>query len=193
FDENKNGTLEKNEVGSSAALATRFPQCDRDKDGHISKHEYDNFERLFDKSQNGVLAIKPGGRGDASSSHLAWHFEKFAPFCASPLFYENRVFIVKDGGILTSLDAQTGQAKKSGRVMGPGNYYASPVAGDGKIYLLSQRGTLSVVNAADQWQVIHSAEFGEECFATPALLDGHIYLRTSGHVYCFGQQAAVGN
>jgi outer membrane protein assembly factor BamB len=193
FDENKNGTLEKNEVSNSAALASRFPQCDRNKDGHISQKEYDNFEMLFDKSQNGVLAIKPGGQGEASSSHLEWHYEKFAPFCASPLCYENRIFIVKDGGILTCLDAKTGQAKKSGRVMGTGNYYASPVGGDGKLYLLSQRGTLSVVSAADQWQVIHSAEFGEECFATPALLDGRIYLRTSGHLYCFGPMDAAGN
>ena len=114
------------------------------------------------------------------------------PFCASPLCYQDRVFIVKDGGILTCIDAATGKANKSGRVMGTSNYYASPVAGDGKIYLLSQRGTLSVVNAADQWQVIHSAEFGDECFATPALLDGRIYLRTSGHLYCFGVMTLAG-
>ena len=87
---------------------------------------------------------------------------------------------------------QTGEAHKSGRVMGTGNYYASPVGGDGKVYLLSQRGTLSVVSAADQWQVIHSAEFGEEGYATPALLDGRIYLRTSGHLYCFGVAEAAG-
>jgi outer membrane protein assembly factor BamB len=185
FDENKNGTLEKGEVGSSAAIKSRFSQCDRDKNGHITRQEYDTFEMLFDKSQNGVLAIKPGCRGDASQSHLAWRYDKFSPFCASPLFYDGRLFIVKDGGILTCLEAATGKAHKSGRVTGTTNYYASPVAGDGKLYLLSQRGTLSVVSAADQWQVLHSAEFGEECFATPALLDGRIYLRTSGHLYCF--------
>ncbi len=185
YDENKNGMLETNEVGNSAALKTRFAQCDRDKDGHITRQEYDNFEMLFAKSQNGVLAIKPGCRGEATDTNLVWRYEKFAPFCASPLCYRDRVFIVKDGGILTCIDAATGKAYKSGRVMGTSNYYASPVAGDGKIYLLSQRGTLSVVSAADQWQTIHSAEFGDECFATPVLLDGLIYLRTSAHLYCF--------
>lgn len=194
FDENKNGTLEPSEVGSSAALKTRFAQCDRDKDGHITRKEYDTFEMLFAKSQNGVLAIKPGCRGDATETNLLWRYDKFSPFCASPLFYRDRIYTVKDGGILTCIDAATGKAFKSGRVMGTNNYYASPVAGDGKIYLLSQRGTLSVVSAADQWQVIHSAEFGEECFATPALLDGCIYLRTSGHLYCFGSPPlAAGN
>jgi outer membrane protein assembly factor BamB len=191
-DENKNGLLESTEVASSAALKSRFLQCDRDKDGHITKLEYDQFEMLFDLSQNATLAIRPGGEGDVTNSHVAWRYEKFTPFVASPLFHEDRVYTVKDGGILTCLDAKTGQAHKSGRVMGTGNYYASPVAGDGKVYLLSQRGTLSVVSAASQWQVLHSAEFGEECYATPALLDGRIYLRTSGHLYCFGEEVAAG-
>lgn len=192
FDENKNGMLEKEEVGNSAALKTRFAQCDRDKDGHISQQEYETFAMLFDKSQNGVLAIKPGCRGDATDTNVAWRFDKFTPFCASPLLYHGRVFVVKDGGILTCLDAATGKAFKSARVAGTGNYYASPVGGDGKVYLMSQKGTLSVVKAADQWQVIHTADFGEECFATPALIDGCIYLRTSGHLYCFGPTLAGG-
>jgi outer membrane protein assembly factor BamB len=192
YDENKNGLLESNEVGNSAALKTRFLQCDRDKDGHITKAEYEQFEMLFDLSQNAVAAIRPGGAGDITGSHVLWRFEKFVPFVSSPLEYQGRVYTVKDGGILTCLDAKTGQSHKSGRVMGTGNYYASPVAGDGKIYLLSQRGTLSVISSADQWQVIHSAEFGEETYATPALLDGRIYLRTSGHLYCFGLEKAAG-
>jgi outer membrane protein assembly factor BamB len=187
-DENKNGTLENAEVASSAALKTRFVQCDRNKDGKITHSEYDEFQNLFDKSQNVVLAIRPGGSGDVSESHVLWKFERYTPFCASPLFYQGRVYTIKDSGILTCLDAATGQPHKTGRVTGTANYYASPVAGDGKVYLLSQRGTLSVVSAADQWQVIHSAEFGEEVYATPALLDGRIYLRTSGHLYCFAAQ-----
>ena len=191
YDENKNGTVEKTEIGNSAALKTRFAQCDRDKDGHITQQEYENFRNLFDKSQNGVLAIRPGGRGDVTDTHTAWRFDKFAPFCASPLAYQGHVFVIKDGGILTCLNSATGQATKSGRVMGTGNYYASPAGGDGKVYLLSQRGTLSVVEAAPQWKVIHSAEFGEECYATPALVDGRIYLRTSGHLYCFGEEKAL--
>jgi outer membrane protein assembly factor BamB len=193
YDESKNGLLEKEEVGSSAALKTRFLMCDRNKDGHIDKPEYDEFEMLFEKSQNAVLAIKPGAVGDATDTSVLWRYEKFIPFVSSPLFYDGRIYMVKDGGILTCLDGKSGKAHKSGRVMGTGAYYASPVAGDGKIYLLSQRGTLSVVSAADQWEVIHSAEFGEETYATPAILDGRIYLRTSGHLYCFGQKPTAGN
>ncbi len=189
FDENKNGTLEKSEVGNSAALKTRFGQCDRNKDGHITKAEYDNFEMLFAKSQNGLLAIKPGCSGDATESNLLWRYEKFIPYCSSPLFYRDRLFMVKDGGILTCINAETGKSSKSGRASGTGNYYASPVGGDGKVFILSQKGMLSVVSAEDQWQVVHSVDFGEECFATPAIVDGHIFLRTAGHLYCFGTKA----
>jgi outer membrane protein assembly factor BamB len=189
YDENKSGTLEEREVGASVALKTRFTQCDRDKDGHVTQAEYDEFQALFDKSQNAVLAIRPGGSGDVSESHVAWKFDKTVPFCASPLWYDGRVFTVKDGGIFTCLDAATGRQRKTGRLTGGSNYYASPVAGDGKIYLLSQRGTLTVVTAANEWKVIHSAEFGEEAYATPALVDGRIYLRTSGHLYCFGNES----
>jgi outer membrane protein assembly factor BamB len=192
YDENKNGTLENSEVDKSVALKTRFVQCDRDKDGHVTQVEYDTFQMLFDKSQNAVLAIKPGGRGDVSETHLLWKYEKFTPFCASPLCYQGRIFTIKDGGILTCLGAAAGKAFKSGRVMGTGNYYASPAGGDGKVYLLSQRGTLSVVSAADQWEVIHSTEFGEEVYGSPAIVAGRIYLRTSGHLYCFGLTPAAG-
>ena len=190
YDADKSGTLNEKECTASAAIKSRFTQCDRNKDGEITKAEYDEFQMLFDQSQNVVLAIKPGGRGDISDSHVAWKFDRFVPFCASPLLYDGRLFTIKDGGILTCLDASTGKPHKTGRVMGTGNYYSSPVAGDGKVYLLSQRGTLSVVSAADQWQVAHSAEFGEECYATPAIVNGRIYLRTSGHLYCFGMPAS---
>ena len=192
YDENKNGTLEEKEAAASAALKTRFVQCDRDKDGRVTKAEYDEFQMLFDKSQNVVLAIRPGGSGDVSDSHVMWKYERFIPFCASPIVHEGLVFTIKDGGILTCLDAKTGEVQKSGRVAGTANYYSSPVAGDGKLYLLSQKGTLSVVSATGSWKVLHSADFpGEEGYATPAIVDGRIYLRTSGHLYCFGELAAA--
>lgn len=191
YDADKSGTLSEKEVGASAALKTRFTQCDRDKDGQVTQREYNEFQMLFDRSQNVVLAIKPGARGDASESHIRWKYDKFVPFCASPLLADGRLFTIKDGGILTCLDAATGKVHKSGRVTGTSNYYASPAGGDGKVYLLSQRGTLSVVAAQDQWKVIHSAEFGEDCYASPAIVDGRIYLRTSGHLYCFGLSDAA--
>jgi outer membrane protein assembly factor BamB len=102
--------------------------------------------------------------------------------------------MVKNGGIVSCLDARTGQPTKDStagdnfRVSGKGDYYSSPVAGDGKIYLLSERGELSVITAEPKWKEIHSSRFGEKAHATPAIVGGRIFLRTAGHLYCFGLQ-----
>jgi outer membrane protein assembly factor BamB len=187
YDRDKNGMFEEAEV-PAGALKQRFSQCDRDKDGKITKAEYDEFRMLFDQSQNAVLAISPGGQGDISESHVIWRFNRYVPFCASPLYYNGRVFTVKDGGILTCLDAKTGEPHKTARVSGTGDYYCSPVAADGKIYLISQKGKLSVVSAEDQWTTLSTADFGEEAYATPAIADSKLYIRTAGHLYCVGNK-----
>ena len=108
------------------------------------------------------------------------------PYCPSPLYYKRRLFMVKEGGILTVLDAKEGKALKQARLQATGGYYSSPVAGDGKVYLASQRGKVTVLSAADGWRELSSADFEEDTFATPAIVDGRIYLRTNGHLYCFG-------
>lgn len=185
LDTDKNGTFEKSEI-KDGPLQTRFTQCDRNKDGHITRAEYQEFQSLFDASQNVIVSIRPGAIGDATDSHVNWKFTRYIPFCASPLYHDNRVFLLKDGGILTCLDAKTGEAKKTGRLPATGAYYASPIASDGKIYALSEKGQLSVVSAVDNWEVLHSADFGEGGYATPAIVDGRIYLRAGGHLYCFG-------
>ena len=185
LDKNKNGTLERPELEKGHAIERRFPQVDRDKTGSITRKEYEYYRTLFDVARNVVLAIKPGASGDATKTHVAWEYRRHIPFCASPLFFNQTVFTVKDGGILTSLDARSGKALQTKRVPGAGNYYSSPVAGDGKVYLLDQKGRLSVISGEGKWKVLHRAQFGEETYATPAIVDGRIYLRTNGHLYCF--------
>src|SRR5262249_3693650 len=108
------------------------------------------------------------------------------PFCASPLYLGGLVYTVKDGGLLACLDARDGKAIKNDRLPGRGNYYASPVAGDGKIYLLNEQGRLTGVRAGRDWQGAGARDFDEDASATPAIAGGRIYLRTAGHLYCFG-------
>jgi len=84
---------------------------------------------------------------------------------------------------------ETGETTKQGRLPHRGNYYSSPIAGDGKLFVLSQSGGLTVLNNASEWEVLHTADFGEEIYATPAIVDGRIFLRTDGHLYCFGRKA----
>lgn len=186
-DKNNNGTLEADELEEGGAIHRRFSQVDRDKTGTITRQEYEYFRSLFDKSRNVVVAIKPGGRGDVTDSHVAWEFSKFVPFIASPLCVGGTVFLVKDGGILTSIDARTGQPIKTKRLPATGAYYSSPVSGDGKVYLLNERGRATVISATGNWQVLSTSDLGEDTYATPAIVDGRIYLRTAGHLYCFGE------
>src|SRR5262249_4724559 len=144
----------------------------------VTRAEYERFRELFQKGRNAVLALKPGGKGDVTASHVAWANTRQVPFCASPLYYDGLLYAVKDGGLFACLDPSDGQAIKSGRLRGSDSYYSSPVAGDGKIYLLSVRGTLSVVQAGRDWKVLSTSDFAEDSYATPAIADERIYLRT---------------
>ena len=186
IDKNGNGTFEESEL-PKGDIKQRFPQVDRDKSGSITEAEYEYFRMLFEQGQNSVIAIKPGAKGEATESHLLWKQRKLVPFCSSPLFVDGVIFTIKDGGILASLDAKTGKHLKQGRAFGTEDYYSSPVGGDGKIYLLDEEGRLTVVSAEKDWSILHTADFAEKSFATPAIVDNKIYLRTSGHLYCFSQ------
>jgi outer membrane protein assembly factor BamB len=96
--------------------------------------------------------------------------------------------MVNDSGILTSFDPATGAVIRQGRLKGAiDKYYASPVGADDKVWLISQDGTVSVVPAKGEWDVLAVNALGDEVFATPAIADGRIYLRTRSAVYCFGK------
>lgn len=184
-DTDKNGTLEETEL-MEGPVYQRYSQADRDKDGHLTRAEYEFFRGLFDRGQNMVLSIRPGAVGEATDTHVRWRYQKLVPFCASPLLYRGLLFTVKDGGILQCLDAATGKASRPVRLEASGNYYASPVAGDGKVYLIDQQGRLTVVAAQQDLEILHTADFKDEAYATPAIADGRIYLRTNSGLHCFG-------
>jgi hypothetical protein len=185
-DKNANGTLERTELPKVHPFADRFTQVDTDGSGSITLAEYERFRDLFQKGKNSVMAIRPGGKGDVTDTHVAWLNTKQVPFCASTLYYGGLIYTVKNGGLFACLDARDGKALKYDRLPDSGDYYSSPVAGDGKIYLLNDRGCLAVVRAGRDWEILSRADFGEDVYATPAIADGRIYLRTAGHLYCFG-------
>jgi outer membrane protein assembly factor BamB len=186
-DKNKNGTLEPDEI-PEGPFKSRFGQFDRDKDGHLTKAEWETQRAIFAAAANRMVAIKPGGSGDVTTSHVLWEQPKQLPYVPSPLYYKGVLFLVKNGGFLSALDPKTGRVLKYDRIPGAGDYYASPVGGDNRVYLLSQRGQLTVVSAEPGWRVLHRARFEADVFATPAIVDGKIYLRTAEHLYCFGEK-----
>ena len=187
-DADHNGTIEFAEI-PEGPFQSRFPQIDRDKNGHITEQEWETMRSIFDRAQNAIVAIRPGGQDNITSTHVLWKQHKFLPYIPSPLYYRDVLFLVKDGGILSTLDVGSGQPIKQGRAAGNGDYYASPVGADGKVYLVSQEGVLTVISAQGQWQVLSTARFEEPVHATPALVGGRIFLRTAGHLYCFAAAA----
>ena len=156
-----------------------------DSKGHLNTRDWE-FYRARRSARNSLLAIQPNGRGDISQTAVRWRMQKFLPNVPSPLIYQGVLYLVKDGGIFTSLDPKTGTILKQGRLTGAlDTYYSSPVAAAGKLYLFSQNGTATVLRAGAQWETITTVEMDEPIFATPAFVDNKMYLRTRGALYCF--------
>lgn len=189
-DADKNDTIEEAEFPEHP-LKRRFTQLDRNKDTHLSKDEYRAVVRTHSDGRNVVLAIAPGGKGDITKTHVRWEQTKQIPYCPSPLFYEGHLYMVKDGGILSVLDAKSGKVLKQARLKATGNYYASPIAGDGKVYLFSQNGELTVLSAGTGWEELHTVAFDGDGHATPALADGRLYVRAGNTLYAFGLPEAA--
>lgn len=183
-DANKNGTLEESEV-PPGPFKDRYAQFDRNRDGTVDQKEWDGMRDIFALARNRMIAIRPGGTGDITSTHVLWEQKKQLPYVPSPLLYNGLIFLVKNNGLVSTLDPKTGKSLKYERIPAAGNYYSSPVGGDGKVYLANQHGELTVISAQSDWQVLHTVNFNEDIFATPALVAGRIYLRTARHLYCF--------
>jgi hypothetical protein len=112
----------------------------------------------------------------------------------SPLFYRDVLYLLKEGGIFTSLDPKTGAVIKQDRLRGaPGDYFASPVGADGKLFTISHEGKVTVLNAGGQWEILAVNDLGDICNATPAISGGRIYLRTRSTLYCFGIREVTSN
>ena len=167
-----------------------FSQWDTDQDGAITEEEWKGAERgiarFRPREMDALVAVRSGGEGDVSESHIKWSTNEGIGQVASPLAYRGRVYLVKHGGIVTCFDAETGDRKYSEK-LGPRVYYfASPVAADGKIYFCSYLGTVVVVQAGDQFKILARNRIGERINATPALVGGRVYLRTADHMMAFG-------
>jgi hypothetical protein len=186
-DKDKNGKLAKDEF-PAGVLLDRFTQIDLDKDGFVTPDEWRISEEIFAKAENALFAVRPGGRGDITATHLAWKQARGLPYVPSPLCYDGRVYVIKNGGMASCYDATTGRTLYQEERLGAlGDYYSSPVAADGKIYFASQQGVVTVIKAGDIFQILSRNELEEQIMATPAIVDGTIYIRTAGYLFAFGQ------
>ncbi|MCW5978789.1 MAG: PQQ-binding-like beta-propeller repeat protein [Bryobacteraceae bacterium] len=184
-DADKDKRLSKDELAGSR-YERDFAEADLDRDGFLGEREWDKF-REKRASVNSVMAVRLGGSGDMTERSVLWRYYKSLPNVPSPLLYRGVLYLMKEGGILTALDPATGTVLKQGRLQGALDfYYSSPVAADGKIFTSSQAGQVSVIKAGPEWEVLAVNAMDDEVFATPAPLDGRLYLRTRSALYCFG-------
>jgi len=99
------------------------------------------------------------------------------------------LWVVKDGGIVTKLNAATGEVLQEERLAGISNYFASPVTGDDKVYFAGEQGVLTVVANEPAWRIVSSHDFREKLYATPVLDQGRIFVRSDQALYCFEARA----
>ena len=130
------------------------------------------------------MAIRAGGRGDISKTHVAWHVDTGAPYVSSLVYYQGLLYMGNGLGIVTCIDAETGQRVWQERLGGV--YTASPVAADSKIYLVSETGETLVVRAGRSPEVLARNSLGEQVIASPAIAGGQLFVRTSRHVFAIG-------
>ena len=170
----------------------RFEASDKNKDGFLTEDELENaFQHPNNMVGGGntIQAVKAGGTGDVTKTHVLWNLTISAPSnLSSPLLSNGRLLVVKHGGLSTCVDAKSGKVLwERERIRNFGEYYASPVAGDGKIYVAGRNGVIVVLADEPKLRVLARNDMGGEIQATPALVDGRIYIRTRQKVYCIGE------
>src|SRR4029450_13860491 len=132
-----------------------------------------------------------GGSGDVTRSNFRFKHQRSVPQLPTALLYRDVLYMINDGGILTTLDPRTGAVLKQGRLRdGVDQYYASPVAADGKGFFVSRTGIVTILKAGGDQEVLSVGELDDEVAATPAIADGRIYLRTRTALYCFAAKPA---
>jgi outer membrane protein assembly factor BamB len=137
-----------------------------------------------------TLAIRPGGSGDVTETHIAWQTPRGSPFIPSPLIYGDYLYLVNDmTSIASCFEAKTGKVMWQGRLgeAHKESFSASPVGVDGKVFFTNDQGQTFVLAAGPKFQLLRVNELGERTLATPALVDGRWYFRTESHLLAIGK------
>jgi outer membrane protein assembly factor BamB len=135
-----------------------------------------------------MLAIKPGGRGDITATHRLWSFNN-GPDVPTPVSDGTLLYTVTDRGVAYALDLQSGRVVYGPQRLRPDSYSASPVLGEGKIYVTSENeGLTSVYRAGPKFELLAENPLNEYTLSSPAISEGQIFIRTTGHLWAIGQR-----
>ena len=164
-----------------------IPYIDLDGDGLLDAEAWNYYEAAM-ASLNGMVAIRLGGAGDMTDQSVLWRYHRAVPQLPSPLLYQGILYMINDGGIATSFQPDTGEVIVRGRIRGAiDDFYASPVAADDKLFFVRASGKVAVVRPGGSFDVLAVNDLGSPSYATPAIGDGRIYIRTVDTLWAFGE------
>ena len=189
-DTDKDDALSKAEA-EKTGFKDLFDNQDANKDGKITRDEWEALLKFAANSRPSAFALKPGGSGNVTESSMLWKQTKGLPYVSSAIMYRGQYLMAKDGGTITAYDATSGKQIYQKRLGATGSYYASPVAANGNVYFMSlDDGTVTVLEGgAPQPKVVaKNPALGERSAATPAIADDTLYIRTEKHLYAFKSQ-----
>jgi len=163
-----------------------FSGVDRNRDGGWDK---DEFLRVisFDRGKPNLLAVRDGGLGDVTESHVVWALHQGIPEIPSPVLWEEIIYMVGNGGLMTAVNRQTGKVVFRKRVSAGGQYRASPVIAAGFLYVLSDEGVLTILEATEKFNVVLQVQLPEAIAATPAIDRDTIYIRGEKSVIAYNR------
>jgi len=167
-----------------------FDPSDANKDGKFTSEEAKALNDFMSASRNSAFMLTPGGKGDAAKN-VRWKKTSGLPYVPSALVYKDQYVMVKDGGIVTAYDVNTGDQIYQKRAAASGQYYASPVAANGNVYFTTLTdGAVTVLKGGTKSPeaVAKNPPLGERVAATPVIADDTIYIRTESHLYAFAEK-----
>jgi outer membrane protein assembly factor BamB len=187
---------EKDSITKAEAETTFFKDffgaVDENKDGKVTRAEWEAVVKYMAEGKNSAFAVRAGGSGDVTKSHVPWARTRGLPYVSTGIVYRGQFLVAKDGGMVTAFDAKTGkEVYAQERELGNGKYYASPVAANGHVYFVTlEEGIVTVLKAgaAKPEVVAKNPKLGERVSATPAIADDTLYVRTAKHLYAFAEK-----
>jgi len=175
------------EISTKTYIANHFGTFDKNKNGLIDSTEWKaiigNLASLYTKQ--GLKAIKLGGQGDISLNNYLWSNPDQISHISSPLYYNNHIYMVRDGGNISCFNSESGKLLYRGKLNAPGAYFSSPIAANGRIYIASRNGIVTVFDSGEKLNILAQNNLDELITATPAVVDNKIYLRTEKTLYAF--------
>jgi len=204
YDNDQDGYIKKEEIPEDMLGFTRpevsaevqhpwylrlfFGMYDKNKDGLCDSLEW-NSTMEYVRSlalDGGLIALRPDSKGELPPTTMVWKIKEKVPEVPSPIYYKGLVYMCKNGGILTCMDAQNGTVHYQERIGAAGAYIASPVAANGYIYFPSMNGIVTVIKAGKELNIVKQSDLDERIYATPAIINDKIYFRTANSLVAFG-------